>query len=165
MDKLEAFTLREVLANSAERFGDRTAFRRLGRAGVDFHQVERLSLEAAMSLTRLGVKRAERVGLLAESCPEWGIAYLGIVAAGFVVVPILPIARPPRSRPSSSTPTARPWSYRRGRRPRPHLSLSRAWTSSISAPSCAPPDPPFGRRGLFRRSRGSGLGRIPRAAG
>ena len=33
-------------------------------------------------------KRGNRIGLLSENRPEWCVSYLGIVAAGFVVVPI-----------------------------------------------------------------------------
>jgi long-chain acyl-CoA synthetase len=41
-------------------------------------------------LRTLGLKKGDRVAMLAESRPEWGAAYFGISAAGYVAVPILP---------------------------------------------------------------------------
>jgi len=41
------------------------------------------------NLLSQGLVKGDRVVLLSENRPEWGLAYLGITAAGFVVVPIL----------------------------------------------------------------------------
>lgn len=39
------------------------------------------------ALTRLGIQPGDRVGLVSESCPEWPIADLAIMAAGGISVP------------------------------------------------------------------------------
>jgi len=41
-------------------------------------------------LVTLGVEKGDRVALLGENSPNWGIAYLSITTMGAVVVPILP---------------------------------------------------------------------------
>ncbi len=56
---------------------DRLTYRDLG------HTVRRF----AAGLLALGVGPGDRVVLLAENRPEWGIAYLGIVTLGAIVVP------------------------------------------------------------------------------
>jgi long-chain acyl-CoA synthetase len=44
----------------------------------------------ALGLHSLGVRRLDRVGLIADSCPEWSIADYGILSSGAVTVPIYP---------------------------------------------------------------------------
>ncbi|HLD50566.1 MAG TPA: long-chain fatty acid--CoA ligase, partial [bacterium] len=46
--------------------------------------------KAALGLHNLGVRRGDRVGILAENRPEWVIADLAILSLGAVVVPIYP---------------------------------------------------------------------------
>ena len=41
------------------------------------------------NLAAAGLKKGDRVVILSENRPEWGIAYFGASAAGYVVVPIL----------------------------------------------------------------------------
>jgi long-chain acyl-CoA synthetase len=83
-------TLREILDESGERFAKRPALLWSDGSGYTFHEVSHRALCAAIHLTGHGVKRGDRVAILSESRPEWGIAYFGLAAAGFVAVPILP---------------------------------------------------------------------------
>ena len=46
--------------------------------------------DVSLGLTALGVKRGDRVAIVAESRPEWLLADLAILAAGGVTVPIYP---------------------------------------------------------------------------
>jgi long-chain acyl-CoA synthetase len=45
-------------------------------------------LRAAAFLVGQGVGPGERVGLLSENCPEWGMSYFGIIKAGAAAIPI-----------------------------------------------------------------------------
>ena len=45
-------------------------------------------LRAAAFLTGKGVKAGDRIGLLAENSPEWGMSYFGIVRTGAAVIPL-----------------------------------------------------------------------------
>lgn len=49
-------------------------------------QVKQLSLE----LKKNGISKGDRVAILGENSPNWGIAYLAITTMGAVAVPILP---------------------------------------------------------------------------
>ncbi|HOM92999.1 MAG TPA: AMP-binding protein, partial [Rectinema sp.] len=54
-----------------------------------YRDFERLSRGIAQALSAYGVKKGDRVALLAENSPHWVIAWFGIVRAGAIVVPIL----------------------------------------------------------------------------
>ncbi len=85
--------IHELLYRSAERDPDRTALW-LREGG----QVRPLSYGAlaervravACGLQELGLKPGGRAGLYLPNCPDWGIIYLGIMAAGGSVVPLDP---------------------------------------------------------------------------
>lgn len=53
-------------------------------------EIASLCVKIAHGLHQGGVKKGTRVGLLSENCPEWGIIYLAILAAGGIVVPLDP---------------------------------------------------------------------------
>nr|HPL71257.1 AMP-binding protein [Rectinema sp.] len=54
-----------------------------------YRDFERLSRGIAQALASNGIKKGDRVALLAENSPQWVIAWFGIVRAGAIVVPIL----------------------------------------------------------------------------
>jgi len=47
-------------------------------------------LEIAALLKERGIKKGDRVAILADNSPQWGMAYFGIVRLGAIGVPILP---------------------------------------------------------------------------
>ena len=54
--------------------------------------------EAAAGLAALGIKRGDRLALLAESRPEWTLIDAGCIFAGVIDVPIYPTLMPPQVR-------------------------------------------------------------------
>jgi long-chain acyl-CoA synthetase len=54
------------------------------------HELDERVRNVALGLHALGVRRGDRVAMLAESCPEWSISDYGILACGAVTVPIYP---------------------------------------------------------------------------
>jgi long-chain acyl-CoA synthetase len=83
-------TLRDILLESVNKWPERPA---LGAVGSESRTYTNLLEDAAAWaswLRTLGLKKGDRVAMLAESRPEWGAAYFGISAAGYVAVPILP---------------------------------------------------------------------------
>jgi long-chain acyl-CoA synthetase len=82
-----------MLRDVCSRFSGRTAFRYRSRGARDFEEwsYERLGRESAALasfLLSLGLARGDRVAIWSENRPEWGAAYMAIVAAGLVAVPI-----------------------------------------------------------------------------
>ena len=89
----EARTLRDLLRRGAARFRGAVALEvKQGERHIQYsyEEVARLAALVGERLLAHGVGAGDRVGLLAENRPEWGIAYLGAVAQGIVVVPLDP---------------------------------------------------------------------------
>ncbi len=89
---LETFTVRSLLEQSADRHADRLA---LSLYGDDSEQYTYTSLKESVDrvasyLLSRKVEKGDRIAILAESSPMWGIAYLAIVSAGCIAVPVLP---------------------------------------------------------------------------
>ncbi len=55
-----------------------------------YKDIETITPRISFLLKNRGVKPQDKIGLLAENCPEWGIAYLSILCAGGIVVPFDP---------------------------------------------------------------------------
>jgi long-chain acyl-CoA synthetase len=89
MITLKDYTLAEVPALSGARFGLRPALSMVGGAVYTYRDFERITGAIAGSLIAEGVKKGDRVAILAENSPHWVMTYFGIVRAGAVVVPIL----------------------------------------------------------------------------
>jgi long-chain acyl-CoA synthetase len=64
----------------------------IGKAGTSRHytygDLAAFIPKLAGGLKSLGLKAGDRVGILSENCPEWGIAYLAILTAGGIIVPL-----------------------------------------------------------------------------
>ena len=78
---------------AAANFGERPA-QRHARDGawhdITFTELDGIGREIALGLVALGVAPGDRVGVLADTRPEWLQAEFGIFLAGAVVVPIYP---------------------------------------------------------------------------
>ena len=87
------------LRERAVRLGDRTALDRAGTSdapGTDsgsrfsYADLHSASLLLADRLISLGIGTGSHVAILAESGPEWGIAFFGTMIAGAVLIPLDP---------------------------------------------------------------------------
>jgi long-chain acyl-CoA synthetase len=58
---------------------------------LTFRQIRAQMLRMANSLIKLGVKKGDRVALALPNCPQYVIAYYGILSAGAIVVNINPM--------------------------------------------------------------------------
>ncbi len=83
-------TLPEMLRITAFRYGERRCFTAFVPDVLEFSYNEVL-IKAEMLgqyLHALGVKKGDKVGVTGKNSPEWGLAYLGILFSGAVVVPL-----------------------------------------------------------------------------
>ena len=85
-----AATLNDLLDRSCARFGRNPAVGIAHETPISYAEFHRRLLLAAAMLKESGIKKGDRVAILAENSPQWGIAYFGIVRLGAVAVPILP---------------------------------------------------------------------------
>jgi long-subunit acyl-CoA synthetase (AMP-forming) len=87
----EATTLRELFERAITSFPDRVAFRRKNPDGYGlwtYKDVHEYVLRFSGALLELGVKKGDRIVILADNRPEWGVAYFSITAIGAVAVPL-----------------------------------------------------------------------------
>ncbi|MBK7367870.1 MAG: AMP-binding protein [Candidatus Eisenbacteria bacterium] len=76
---------------AAQQYGDTSFVLRRERdawKGYSFVEAARATHSFTALLEREGVKPGDRVGLQSENRPEWGLAYMAILEAGAVVVPL-----------------------------------------------------------------------------
>ena len=88
---LPVSTLYELLCYSADRFTQKTALqvRREGRwERVTYAELKRAVDQIGHRLHQRGLSKGDRVILYSENQPDWGVAYLGAVSMGLVMVPL-----------------------------------------------------------------------------
>ena len=90
MYELKQMTLVEMIQKSTALYGDRPALCMVGGEQFSYREIGNRTKIIAARLLALGIVKQDRVAIIAESSPYWGIAYLGAVRAGAIVVPILP---------------------------------------------------------------------------
>jgi long-chain acyl-CoA synthetase len=91
---LSTLTLRALLYQSADSFANRIALSDVG--GKPFTYASFLSSVQSVSqlLHSRGVITGDRVAILSENKPQWGIAYFAVTTMGALAVPILPDFHP-----------------------------------------------------------------------
>ncbi len=83
--------LPQLLDFAARQYGDNEFLLRRtpdGWSGYSFRQAAAATHSFTALLERQGVKPGDKVGLQSENRPEWGLAYMAILEAGAVVVPL-----------------------------------------------------------------------------
>lgn len=86
---LEDFTLVGMIEKSGKRYANLPALSMVGGERFSYGDIEKRSARLAAILASQGIEKGDKIALLAENSPHWGIAYFGILRAGAVVVPIL----------------------------------------------------------------------------
>jgi long-chain acyl-CoA synthetase len=87
---LGARTLNDLIDASCETFADRPLVGFAFQPTCTYREFKNKLLEIAVRLRELGVKRGDRLVMLAENSPRWGMVYMGAMRLGAVVVPVLP---------------------------------------------------------------------------
>ncbi|MBU0483331.1 MAG: AMP-binding protein [Proteobacteria bacterium] len=83
-------TIVALTERSSTEFTDRPAVSFAFEKPLSYQEWFGKILLLSSALKKSGLKRGDKVGLLAENSPAWGIAYMAIVRAGGIAVPILP---------------------------------------------------------------------------
>ncbi|HAE21275.1 MAG TPA: AMP-dependent synthetase [Spirochaetaceae bacterium] len=85
----DSHTLADIAVRGALLFHSLPALGMADAKAISYLELERLSRQGAARLQALGVAKGDRVLLLSENRPEWGIASFSIARAGAVAVPVL----------------------------------------------------------------------------
>lgn len=89
MRELKNWTLNELIGRTCENFPTRPALSMVDGEPITYAQLHD-QLEEVRSLLALhGIVKGDRVAILSQNMPNWGIAYLAVSTLGAVVVPIL----------------------------------------------------------------------------
>ena len=85
-----SLTLRDILNQSRILYSERPSLAFVGEKPLSYCELSILVSNTSCLLATIGIEKGDRVALLGENSPNWGIAYLAITCMGAVVVPILP---------------------------------------------------------------------------
>jgi long-chain acyl-CoA synthetase len=90
MDDIKIRTLDYVFNRSTKTYSEHIAFSWVDGHPITYGQVHEKVTEISGLLIKQGIRPGDKVAILSENCPNWGISYFAITTIGAVVVPILP---------------------------------------------------------------------------
>ena len=85
----EIHTLRQILTHSGKLHAERPALSTFGEEPLTYQDLVEEVAELSTRLADEGIKSGDRVAILGDSSPNWGIAYFAVTTMGAVAVPIL----------------------------------------------------------------------------
>ncbi len=88
-ENFDTFTLPKLLERSVKLYGERPLSAKVGQEPMSYAEFDYKVTQMAKLLQENGIQKGDRVALLAENMPHWGVAYFAITSFGAVVVPIL----------------------------------------------------------------------------
>lgn len=90
----EPKTFNELLNGIADTYGEVPALTYVDEEPYSYSELRRCARELQDAIRRSGVRKGDRVALLSENKPTWGIVYLALTSMGAVAVPVLPDFHP-----------------------------------------------------------------------
>lgn len=87
---MEVNTLGDLFRESVVENGSKPALGFVGETVLSYEEVGLKVKAVSAFIHRKGIRKGDKVALLATNQPNWGVAYFALVTMGVVVVPILP---------------------------------------------------------------------------
>ncbi len=96
LNNFNPYLLHEKIFLTCQKVPDKTALlsSKNPKNLFTYKDIKTISTRIASVLINKGIKPDNKIGLLAENCPEWGVAYLSILCTGGIVVPFDPALKP-----------------------------------------------------------------------
>jgi long-chain acyl-CoA synthetase len=82
--------LHQILKNTTEKYPDNNALSFFGRK-ITYQELYKLSLAFTSALQQNGIQKGDRVAMMLPNCPQYVIAYYGILRAGAIVTQLSPM--------------------------------------------------------------------------
>ncbi|MCL1970977.1 MAG: AMP-binding protein [Candidatus Bathyarchaeota archaeon] len=82
--------LQAILSKTVERFPEKVVIR-YNNQTITYGELDRLSSRFANALVGLGVNKGDRVAVFLGNCPQFVIAYFGVLKAGAAVTAVSPL--------------------------------------------------------------------------
>ena len=89
MKPLQELTLKHLLENSAAGYKDKKLFGFVDGGILTYADFKAQVDLISTFLLDQGIVHGDRVALLSENCPHWGVAYFAVTCIGAIIVPIL----------------------------------------------------------------------------
>ena len=90
MKKNEQRTFKNVLHHSILHYGDNIAVSMVGGKPISYEKFGNKVEIISKILQKRGIAKGDKVAILSENKPQWGIAFFAITTMGAIAVPILP---------------------------------------------------------------------------
>ncbi|MCD6181589.1 MAG: AMP-binding protein [Candidatus Cloacimonetes bacterium] len=87
---MEKLTLRSAFEETVKKWPFRPSLSWADDQPMNYAELAEAVSNLSLFLRKLGIHKGDRVAIVSENCPNWGIAYLAITTYGAIVVPILP---------------------------------------------------------------------------
>jgi len=88
-ENLDYYTLPNLLKRSVNLYKDRPLLAKVGKEPFTYYEFNQKVMNMVKLLQENGISKGDKVVLLSENMPNWGVAYFAITYFGAVVVPIL----------------------------------------------------------------------------
>lgn len=89
MIEMKTFTLKAMMDNTIARFPNRPALSMVDENPMTYAQMDVLIKQVQTMLHEHGIIKGDKVAILSQNMPNWGVVYMAITNMGAVVVPIL----------------------------------------------------------------------------
>jgi len=89
MEALSKYTLLHMLRRTVANFPRHQALSMVDEEPLTYEEMNQRVMALQVFLQQQGIIKGDRVAILSENCPNWGIAYLAITTMGAIAVPIL----------------------------------------------------------------------------
>ena len=83
-------TLTGFLEYSVKKFGDRPAMNKAFEKPITYNEFYKAVINISKLLLEQGVMKGDRIAILGENSPQWGIVFFASIWTGAAAVPILP---------------------------------------------------------------------------
>lgn len=93
-ENLDNYTLPDLLDRSIKLYGDLDAFGFVGESAINYNEFDKRIKILIQLLISNGITKGDKVILLSENMPNWGVAYFAVSYFGAVIVPVLPDFHP-----------------------------------------------------------------------
>ncbi len=88
--KIEPLTIKALIEQSIKKFPSYPSMGFFDEKPLTYKELGEKIRAISKLLLDKGIRKGDKVALIGENSPNWGIAYLGIVTIGAIAVPILP---------------------------------------------------------------------------
>jgi len=90
MPSLEKLTLKHLFDNSVEEYSELVALSFVDEEPLTYKDLQEKVKSLSDTLKLMGISNGDKIAIVSENSPFWGITYFAITTIGAIVVPVLP---------------------------------------------------------------------------